>query len=83
MIYNHVILANLKIPITVAEVEPIALAIAPHLAMGALVFFHPLAVTVDLIFVLPNLPETVMVDVALMVVAADAQTARNGAVGED
>ena len=75
LIHDHVILANLKFAVPVAEVETIALAITPHLAMGALVLFHPLAVTVDLVFVLPDLPKTVLVDVALMVVAADAQTA--------
>ena len=59
----------------------VALAIPPHLAFRALVGFHPFSVAVDLELVLPHVPKTVLIDVALMVVAADAEAARNGAVG--
>ena len=51
--------------------------------MGTLVGFHPPAVTVFLELVLPDLPEAVAVDVALVVIAADAQASRDGAVGQD
>jgi len=61
--------------------HPVALTIAPHLAMSALVGLHPFPVAIDLEFVLPNVPKTVLVNVALMVVTADAETARNRAVG--
>ena len=59
----------------------ITLTIPPHLATGALVGFHPVAIAVDLELVLPDVPKTILVDVTLMVVAADAETARDGAVG--
>ena len=58
----------------------IALTVAPHLAMLALVGLHPFTVTVGLELVLPHVPKTVLVDIALMVVTTDAETARNGAV---
>ena len=61
----------------------VAETIAPHLAMGAVIGFHPFAVTVKLIFVLPDIPEAVLVDVTLVVVAANAQAARDGAVSKD
>ena len=60
----------------------IALTIPPHLAIGALVGLHPSPVAIDLELVLPNIPKTVFVDVALMIVATDAEAARNGAVGK-
>ena len=77
------VLANLQFAVAVAQVEAVALAIAPHLALGALVFLHPLAVAIHLVLVLPDVPEAVLVDVALMVVAADAEASRDGAVGQD
>ena len=76
------VLANLQLPVAIAEVETVALAIAPHLATGALVGLHPFTVAVDLELVLPNVPEAVLINVALMIVAADAETARDGAVGK-
>ena len=76
------VLANLQLPVTVAEVHAVALAIAPHLAMLTLVGLHPFPVAVNLEFVLPNVPETVLVDIALMVIAADAEATRNRAVGQ-
>ena len=76
------VLANLQLPVTVAQMHAVALAIAPHLAMLTLVGLHPFSVAVDLEFVLPNVPKTVLVDIALMVVAADAEATRNGAVGQ-
>ena len=39
-------------------------------------------VAVDLELVLPHVPEAVLINVALVVVAADAETARDGAVGQ-
>ena len=53
----------------------IALTISPHLAIGTLVGLHPSPVAIDLELVLPNVPKTVFVDVALMIVAADAEAA--------
>ena len=69
------ILAYLEFAVAVAEVEAVAEAVAPHLAVGALVGLHPFAVSIDLEFVLPHLPETVLIDVALVVIAAYAEAA--------
>ena len=77
------VLANLQLPVTIAEVHAVALAIAPHLAMLALVGLHPFPVAVNLEFVLPNVPKTVLVDIALMVVAADAEATRDRTVSQN
>ena len=76
------ILTDLQFTIPVAEMHAVAHAIAPHLAVLALVGLHPFPVAIDLELVLPYVPETILVDVALMVVAADTQTTRDGAVGQ-
>ncbi len=82
LIGDHVILADLELAVTVAKMESVALAVAPHFAMGALVGLHPFAVAIFLVAVLPDFPEAVLVDIALMIVASDAEAARDGAVGE-
>ena len=79
---NHVVLTNLQFPVAIAKVHTVAQAIAPHLAVGALAGLHPLMVAVDLELVLPHVPETVLIDVALVIVAADAEAARDGSVGQ-
>ena len=66
--------------VAVAEVEAVAEAIAPHLAVGTLPGLHPFPVAIDLELVLPHVPKAVLVDVALMVVGTDAEAARDGAV---
>ena len=76
------VLANLQLPVTVAQMHAVALAIAPHLAMLTLVGLHPFPVAVNLEFVLPNIPKTILIDIALMVIAADAETARNRAISQ-
>lgn len=60
-----------------------ALAVAPGFAVAALACLHPAAVAVGLEAVLPDIPEIILVDVALVVVAAYAQTAGYGAVAQD
>ena len=80
--FNHIVLAHLQFSFAVTQMHSIALAIAPHLAFRALVGLHPFSVAVNLELVLPHVPETVLVDIALMVVAANAETARDGAVGQ-
>ena len=62
--------------------EAVAKAVAPHLAVCALTGFHPFAVAIFFKSVLPDIPETVFIDVSLMIVGADAEAARDGAVGE-
>ena len=62
--------------------EAVAEAVAPHLAVRALTGFHPFAVAIKLKTVLPDIPEAVFIDVSLMIVGADAEAARDGAVGK-
>ena len=57
--------------------EAVALAIAESFTVTTWTTPHPLAVAVLLKAVLPHVPETVTVDVALAVIAADAQAARD------
>ena len=76
------VLANLQFAVVVTQVHAIAQAIAPHLAIGALVRLHPFPVAIDLELVLPHVPETVLVDIALVVVTSNAEAARDGAVGQ-
>ena len=51
-------------------------------AVGAKPRAHPFAVAVFLETVLPYVPETVLVDVALLIGTADAQTAGNAAIAQ-
>ena len=52
--------------------EAVAETVAPHFAFGAVVGFHPVAVAVFFKTVLPNVPETVFVNVSLMVISTNA-----------
>ncbi len=54
----------------------------PHPALGTFVLFHPSAVAHGLKAVVPHVHEAVLVDVALLIVRADAHAARNVAIGE-
>ena len=68
----HLVLTHLKFSVLVAEMEAVAEAVTPHPTMFARTSLHPLAVAVLLESFLPYIPKTIFVDVALMVVAADA-----------
>ena len=70
----------MEFAIIVVEMQPIALAVAVHLTVGALALLGPLAVAIGFKAVLPHLPEVVLVDVALMQIATDAGASRNGTV---
>ena len=59
-----------------------AFAVAPVLAFFAVADFGPAAVAHDLVAVLPNVPEVVLVDVPLDVVAAQARASGNAAVAK-
>ena len=67
----------------VPQMHGAALAVPPGFAVRALPRLHPAAVAVGLESVLPHIPEIIIVDVALMVVAAYAQAAGYGAVTQD
>lgn len=79
---GHAVLAQVQFSFAIAQMHAIALAIAPDLAFVAFVGLHPSAVAVSFEAVLPHFIEVVGIDIALMVVAADAQASRDGAIGE-
>ncbi len=66
----------------VTEVQAGAFAVAPVLAFFAVADFGPVAVAHHLVAVLPHVPEVVLVDVALDVVATQARTCRDAAVAK-
>lgn len=77
------VVAGEQVAVVVVEVEAGAFAVAPHLARGALVLLGPAAVAHHLEAVLPHVPEIVLVDIALVHVAAHGGAAADGAVATD
>ena len=61
-----------KIAVFVAEVHATAFAVAKHLTIGTLIFFHPTAVAIILEPVFPHVPKIVLVDVSLIVFSSNA-----------
>ena len=82
-VLNLEIVAGQHPAILATQMHCAALAVAPNLAAGTFILFHPAAVTVYLETAVPYLPEIIGMHVALVVVAAHAQTARYGAVIKD
>lgn len=66
----------------ITEMQAGAFAVAPVLAGLAVANFCPAAVAHHLVAVLPYVPEVVLVDVALYVVAAQARACRDAAVAK-
>ena len=71
-----------KSAVAIAEVHAAAFAITVHIAVGTLVAVHPFAVAVNLKAVFPHIHEIVFINIALMIVGADAGTSRDIAVDE-
>ena len=61
------VIAGQYLALTVTQVHGTALAVSPYLAVAALVFLHPLAVAVEFETVLPQIPEIICMDIALIV----------------
>ena len=77
------VMADEQMAVVVVEVEAGALAVAPHLAVLALVFLGPGTVAHHLELAVPYLPEVILIDIALIHVAAHRGTAANGTVATD
>ena len=76
--------AEHKLAIFAAEVHAATLAVAPEFTgVARLLLAHPLAITVRFEAMLPDLPEVVLVDVALVVLAAYAGASRDATVNQD
>ena len=75
-------MADDEIAVVVAEVHAAAAAVFPPSAGGAFAGFHPRVVAVGLEAVFPHIHEIVLVDVALMIIGADAGAGRYGPVAE-
>ena len=73
-------MTKIQLPVRIAQMHAVSPAIAEVLAVGAIAFPHPFAVSVGLETVFPYLHEVVLVDVSLVVVRADAGAGRDGAV---
>ena len=71
-----------ELSVAVAEMHASAAAVAEETAVGALALLHPRTVAEGTEALLPDVHEMVGVDVALMVVGADAGAGRDGAVGQ-
>ena len=59
----------------------VALTVTEVFAVGTLVTTHPFTIAVQHIAVLPYIHEVILIDVALIVVCADAGTGSDGTVG--
>ena len=72
-----------QIAVVVVQVHAAAEAVAEHPAIGALPAAGPFAVAERFEAVLPDLPETVAVDIALVEIGPHGSTPRNGTVDPD
>ena len=72
-----------QVAVVIVEVEAGAFAVAPNFAVFALAFLGPGAVAHQLETVLPDLPEVVLIDIALVHVAAHRGAAADAAVATD
>ena len=77
------IMANQKFAFFVVEMHAVAAAVAEHLAVGADALAGPAAVAVHFETIVPDRPEIVFVDVALVEFRTDARTGGDGTVGQD
>lgn len=77
------IVAGEQIAVVVVKVKAGTFAKAPDLAILALAFPGPCAVTHHLETVLPHLPEVILIDIPLVHVAAHRGTAADSAVTAD
>ena len=71
-----------QLAVRVTEVHSVALAPFPVLAVGAVVFPHPIPVTVGLEAMLPDIHKIILVDVALVIVRTDARAGGDRTVNQ-
>ena len=76
-------MAKQEFAVAIAQMHAVASTVAEVLTLGAFVLLHPFAVAIGVIAVFPDFHEVVFVDVALIIVGADAGTGSNRAVGHD
>ena len=83
LLYQAVVVADEQVLIIVVEVHTIALAVLPHLAVGALALLCPGAVTKLLEARLPHIPEVILIYITLREVGTHACAARDVAIDAD
>ena len=83
LLRKPMVVADEQVFVIVVEVHTIALAVLPHLAVGALALLRPRAVAELLEAVLPHIPEVIPIDIALREVGAYRGAARNIAIHTD
>ena len=74
-------MAEQQFAVTVAEMHAVALTITEILTIGTFVAFHPTAVAIQHVTVLPDIHEVVLVNIPLVVVGTDTGTGSDGTVG--
>ena len=72
-----------EVPLVIPQMHPIPLTVPPHLTICTRAVMHPFPATIGLETVLPHIGELIFIDIALMIMAPDAQTTGYGAVGQD
>lgn len=75
-------MAEQQFAVVISEVHAVAFAVAPVLAVFAVIRFHPLVIAMWLEAMFPNIHEIVLVDIALLVVVADACAGTDAAIHE-
>lgn len=63
-------MAHHHIAIGIAQMETVSLAVAEHVTVRANATLHPLAVAINIEAVVPHIPEAVVIDVALLIIAS-------------
>ena len=75
LLRKPMVVADEQVFVIVVEVHTVALAVLPHLAVGALALLRPRAVAELLEAVLPHIPEVILVDIALREISTHTCTA--------
>ena len=73
-------MADEQVLVIVVEVHAVALAVLPHLAVGALALLRPCTVAELLEAVLPHIPEVILIYITLREVGTYAGAARDIAI---
>ena len=83
LLCQAVVVADEEVFVIVVEMHTVALAVLPHLAVGALAPLRPVAVAELLEAVLPHIPEVILIYITLREVSAHACAARDIAIDAD
>ena len=80
LLCQAVVVAEEEVLVVIVEVHAVALAVLPHLTVGALALLRPGAVTKLLEARLPHIPEVILIYITLREVGTHACAARDIAI---